>query len=80
MPGRPALPVAAAAPLCHDGQAGRSQDRWRTLRGKEAELSELMIEAADFRAILGNYPTGVAAITAMTEAGVPVGFVVGTFT
>ncbi len=43
-------------------------------------MSELMIEAADFRAVLGNYPTGVAAITAMSEAGMPVGMVVGTFT
>lgn len=43
-------------------------------------MSELLIEAANFRAVLGNYPTGVAAITAMTDKGVPVGMVVGTFT
>ena len=43
-------------------------------------MSELMIEAATFRAVLANYPTGVAAITAMTGDGVPVGMVVGTFT
>lgn len=43
-------------------------------------MSELIIEAATFRQVLGNYPTGVAAITAMTETGLPVGMVVGTFT
>ncbi len=43
-------------------------------------MSELIIEAATFRQVLGNYPTGVAAITAMTDAGQPVGMVVGTFT
>jgi flavin reductase (DIM6/NTAB) family NADH-FMN oxidoreductase RutF len=40
----------------------------------------MIIEAATFRQVLGNYPTGVAAITAMTADGVPVGMVVGTFT
>src|SRR5579863_1658100 len=43
-------------------------------------MSELIIEAANFRQVLGNYPTGVAAITAMTAQGAPVGMVVGTFT
>lgn len=43
-------------------------------------MSELIIEAETFRQVLGNYPTGVAAITAMSEAGDPVGMVVGTFT
>ncbi|MDE2302470.1 MAG: flavin reductase family protein [Sphingomonadales bacterium] len=43
-------------------------------------MSELIIEAATFRQVLGNYPTGVAAITAMSAAGDPVGMVVGTFT
>ena len=27
----------------------------------------MIIEAATFRQVLGNYPTGVAAITAMTD-------------
>jgi len=40
----------------------------------------MIIEAATFRQVLGNYPTGVAAITAMTAQGAPVGMVVGTFT
>ena len=39
-----------------------------------------MIEAATFRQVLGNYPTGVAAITAMSADGTPIGMVVGTFT
>jgi 3-hydroxy-9,10-secoandrosta-1,3,5(10)-triene-9,17-dione monooxygenase reductase component len=40
----------------------------------------MIIEAANFRQVLGNYPTGVAAITAMSADGTPVGMVVGTFT
>ncbi len=41
---------------------------------------EHVIDPADFRRVLGSYPTGVCAITAMNEKGVPVGMVVGTFT
>jgi flavin reductase (DIM6/NTAB) family NADH-FMN oxidoreductase RutF len=33
-----------------------------------------------FRRILGHYPTGVCAVTAMSEGGKPVGLVVGSFT
>lgn len=43
-------------------------------------MSEVVIEAADFRQVLGAYPTGVSVITAMNAAGQPVGMVVGTFT
>lgn len=39
-----------------------------------------MIEASTFRRVLGHYPTGVCAITAMPEAGMPAAMVVGTFT
>lgn len=39
-----------------------------------------MIEASTFRRVLGHYPTGVCAITAMPEAGAPAAMVVGTFT
>jgi 3-hydroxy-9,10-secoandrosta-1,3,5(10)-triene-9,17-dione monooxygenase reductase component len=42
-------------------------------------LSEMVIEAAAFRQVLGYYPTGVSAITAMGVDGKPVGLVVGTF-
>ena len=38
------------------------------------------IEAATFRQVLGHYPTGVCAITAIGKGGSPVGMVVGTFT
>lgn len=38
------------------------------------------IEPAKFRQVLGNYPTGVAVITAIEPGGSPVGMVVGTFT
>jgi len=43
-------------------------------------MSEMQIEAATFREVLGHYPTGVCAITAMTAEGQPVGMVVGSFT
>lgn len=39
----------------------------------------MVIEAATFRQVLGYYPTGVSAITAMDEDGKPIGLVVGTF-
>ncbi|MES2491935.1 MAG: flavin reductase family protein [Pseudomonadota bacterium] len=43
-------------------------------------MSEMKIEAAEFRQVLGNYPTGVTVITAMDADGRPCGLVVGTFT
>lgn len=43
-------------------------------------MTEVVIEAADFRRVLGAYPTGVSVITAMDKAGQPVGMVVGSFT
>ncbi len=38
------------------------------------------IDSDQFRAVLGNYPTGVAVVTGMDAAGEPLGMVVGTFT
>ncbi len=43
-------------------------------------MGEMAIDAALFRQVLGNYPTGVTVITALTDGGDPVGMVVGTFT
>jgi len=43
-------------------------------------VSELEIDPAAFRQVLGTYPTGVCAITAMAADGSPAGMVVGTFT
>ena len=37
-------------------------------------------DSARFRQVLGHYPTGVCAITALGADGAPVGMVVGTFT
>lgn len=37
-------------------------------------------EGKNFRRILGHYPTGVCAVTAMAADGTPVGLVVGSFT
>ena len=39
----------------------------------------MAIEAATFRQVLGYYPTGVSAITAMAGDGAPLGLIVGTF-
>ncbi|MET0239649.1 MAG: flavin reductase family protein [Sphingobium sp.] len=39
-----------------------------------------MIDPAIFRKVLGNYPTGVCAVTAVTEDGTHVAMVVGSFT
>ncbi|MBW8784006.1 MAG: flavin reductase family protein [Novosphingobium sp.] len=43
-------------------------------------MSEMTIEATTFRQVLGYYPTGVSAITALDPAGNPTGMIVGTFT
>jgi len=40
----------------------------------------VVVDPAKFRQILGHYPTGVCAITAMSADGVPAGMVVGSFT
>ena len=38
------------------------------------------VDSETFRAVLGNYPTGVAVVTGLDRAGEPIGMVVGTFT
>ena len=43
-------------------------------------MSDTAIDSAKFRQVLGSYPTGVCAITAMGPDGAPSGLVVGTFT
>ncbi|HEX7751857.1 MAG TPA: flavin reductase family protein [Novosphingobium sp.] len=43
-------------------------------------MTEISIDPAAFRQVLGSYPTGVCAITALGAEGKPVGMVVGTFT
>jgi len=43
-------------------------------------MSEMVIEAAKFRQVLGYYPTGVCVITALDAENNPCGMVVGTFT
>ncbi|PLK26140.1 flavin reductase family protein [Novosphingobium sp. TH158] len=43
-------------------------------------MAGMAIESAKFRQVLGNYPTGVAVITAPGPQDAPVGMVVGTFT
>lgn len=44
------------------------------------ETSGPVIEPRHFRETLGHYPTGVAAITAVTEEHGPIGMIVGSFT
>lgn len=43
-------------------------------------MSAAAIDSAQFRKVLGAYPTGVCAITALGADGNPLGMVVGTFT
>ena len=43
-------------------------------------MSGTAIDQVKFREVLGNYPTGVCAITALAPDGTPAGLVVGTFT
>lgn len=43
-------------------------------------MTQAAIEAADYRRVLGHYPTGVAAITSSDADGAPLVMVVGTFT
>lgn len=43
-------------------------------------MTQTAIEAADYRRVLGHYPTGVAAITSVDADGAPLVMVVGTFT
>lgn len=43
------------------------------------QVSETTIDPAEFRRVLGSYPTGVCVITAMAD-GLPAGMVVGSFT
>lgn len=43
-------------------------------------MSDIAIDSAAFRQVLGAYPTGVCAITALDADNRPVGMVVGTFT
>lgn len=43
-------------------------------------MTQTTIDPADFRKVLGSYPTGVSVITALGADGKPNGMVVGTFT
>lgn len=43
-------------------------------------MSATAIDSAEFRKVMGSYPTGVCAITAAGADGQPIGMVVGTFT
>lgn len=43
-------------------------------------MTQSTIDPADFRKVLGSYPTGVCVVTAMGVDGRPAGMVVGSFT
>lgn len=43
-------------------------------------MSDTIIDQADFRRILGHYPTGVCVVTSVDAAGAPLAMVVGSFT
>jgi flavin reductase (DIM6/NTAB) family NADH-FMN oxidoreductase RutF len=52
----------------------------KTIHHREPSVTEVSIDPAIFRQVLGSYPTGVAVITALDAEGHPAGMVVGTFT
>ena len=43
-------------------------------------MTQPVIDPAAFRKVLGSYPTGVCAVTALGEDGRPIGMVIGSFT
>jgi 3-hydroxy-9,10-secoandrosta-1,3,5(10)-triene-9,17-dione monooxygenase reductase component len=43
-------------------------------------MSGAEFSAADFRAALGHYPTGVSVVTALGNDGIPLALVIGSFT
>lgn len=43
-------------------------------------MSQLLLDHARFREVLGHYPTGVVVVTAIDAAGDPVGMTIGSFT
>lgn len=43
-------------------------------------MESVAFDAADFRKVLGHYPTGVCAVTSIQPDGAPVGMTVGSFT
>lgn len=47
---------------------------------QEINVTEVTIDPADFRKVLGAYPTGVCVVTALEPDGKPAGMVVGSFT
>lgn len=48
--------------------------------GQTMSAHDIHIDPAEFRKVLGHYPTGVAAITSLDAGGQPLALVVGTFT
>jgi 3-hydroxy-9,10-secoandrosta-1,3,5(10)-triene-9,17-dione monooxygenase reductase component len=67
------MAVALPAPFLHEGP---NQHR---VTG-EFGLGQTAIDPANFRQVLGSYPTGVCAITAIGRDGMPFGMVIGSFT
>jgi flavin reductase (DIM6/NTAB) family NADH-FMN oxidoreductase RutF len=66
------VPIAASRRFGHENG--------HKMAGGDFFVSEMAIEAATFRQVLGAYPTGVSVITAMGTDDNPLGMVVGTFT
>lgn len=52
----------------------------RTSQLSGGRVTEGSIDPAQYRTVLGSYPTGVCAITASGVDGAPVGMVIGSFT
>ena len=50
------------------------------MRVETTDVTQTTIDAADFRKVLGSYPTGVCVVTALDDSSKPTGMVVGSFT
>lgn len=51
-----------------------------TVTDSDQPQTRASIDPADYREVMGHYPTGVAVVTGLGEQGEPIGMVVGTFT
>jgi flavin reductase (DIM6/NTAB) family NADH-FMN oxidoreductase RutF len=54
--------------------------RARSSQQQDTRVTEVSIDSALFRKVLGSYPTGVSVITALDGNDQPLGMIVGTFT
>lgn len=66
-----------ASPSCRPDGIPKA---WPARAGVSGTVSNTVIDPAQYRQVLGSYPTGVVVITALDEDSNPAAMVVGTFT